>query len=490
MASWFILKEPFSVSFNSLDFGVFLVVVLALYWSLPHAWQNRMLLAASYFFYGYWDWRFLSLLALSSTVDYFVSHRIAAAAARGGAGVQRRKRAWLLVSLCTGLGILGFFKYFNFFEQSLDDLLANFGLSASFFHLNVILPVGVSFYTFQTLSYTIDVYRGHMQPAKSFWDFALYVSFFPQLVAGPIVRAADLLPQVEGSRRFSGRQFADGMHLIFWGLFKKIFVADNLALVVDGVFAQSSPPGFSVICGVYAFAFQIYCDFSGYSDIARGCAKCMGFELMVNFNHPYVAENPRDFWSRWHISLSTWLRDYLYISLGGNRRGKWHMYRNLAITMLLGGLWHGAAWKFVLWGAYQGALLIVHRALAPGLAKAAQPFAFIPAPLRRLIKVVFMFQLITFGWLIFRAQDTGQILVMAQNLFTLKGAVDWSLAASVAWIAAPLLIIKLVQLALRRDDLHRVSWIPVPVKAVAYSVLLYLVAFHGAAAQTFIYFQF
>jgi alginate O-acetyltransferase complex protein AlgI len=354
-------QDQIFMPFNSFAFAVFLPTVLLLYWALPKRGQNLLLLGASYFFYGYWDWRFLSLLAISTVVDYTAALRIEREHGGLDSTSRRRKKVWLLASLCTNLGLLGFFKYFNFFADSFAELLASLGLTVNPMYLSVVLPVGISFYTFQTMSYTIDVYRGRMPATRRFFDFALYVSFFPQLVAGPIERAAVLLPQILNHRCFSRVQFLDGTHLIFWGLFKKVFVADNLAPVADRIFAAGSCSAAETLLAAYAFAFQIYCDFSGYSDIARGCAKCMGFELMLNFDHPYVAENPREFWQRWHISLSTWLRDYLYIPLGGNRGGNLLMYRNLALTMLLGGLWHGAAWTFVIWGAYQGVLLIGHR---------------------------------------------------------------------------------------------------------------------------------
>ena len=268
---------------------------------------------------------------------------------------------------------------------------------------------------------------------------------------------------------------------------------DNLARVVDEVFTVGADPtGFAVICGVWAFAFQIYCDFSGYSDIARGCAKCMGIELRLNFNHPYVAVNPRDFWARWHMSLSTWLRDYLYIPLGGNRRGKFNTYRNLSITMLLGGLWHGAAWNFVLWGAYHGAVLIVHRLLRPVLGRLALPLGRVLGAAWHLAKVMFMFQVVCLGWLFFRARDhsTSDMFGMMRDALCLRGPVDFALLLPLLRFAGPLIIIEIIQHAAGRDDLHRVRRIPAWVKCLAYGVFFYLFAFYGASAQSFIYFQF
>ncbi len=467
--------------------------MLTLYWLLPLRWQNVMLLAASYFFYGYWDYRFLSLIAISTMVDYVAGQKIHQAAEEGGPGAARRKKLWLIASMCTNLGLLGFFKYFNFFIGSLEDVLAGFDVDAKMLHLEIVLPVGISFYTFQTMSYTIDIYRGLMKPTRRLVEFALFVAFFPQLVAGPIERATALLPQILKKRRFDSRRFLDGVHLIFWGLFKKMFVADNLARVVDEVFTVGADPtGFAVICGVWAFAFQIYCDFSGYSDIARGCAKCMGIELRLNFNHPYVAVDPRDFWARWHMSLSTWLRDYLYIPLGGNRRGKVNTYRNLSITMLLGGLWHGAAWNFVLWGAYHGAVLIVHRLLQPIFQRMSFPLGRVLGAAWHLAKVMFMFQVVCLGWLFFRARDhsTSDMFAMMRDALCLRGPVDFALLLPLLRFAGPLLIIEIIQHVTARDDLHRVRSVPAWIKCLAYGVFFYLFAFYGASAQSFIYFQF
>ncbi|MFO7898314.1 MAG: MBOAT family O-acyltransferase, partial [Planctomycetota bacterium] len=359
-----------------------------------------------------------------------------------------------------------------------------------------VLPVGISFYTFQTMSYTIDIYRERMRPVRGwigFLDFALFVAFFPQLVAGPIERASALLPQIRNRRRFSGGQFGDGLHLIFWGLVKKVFVADNLALYVDKIFDPGADPaGFAVIAGVWMFAFQIYCDFSGYSDIARGAAKCMGIEIRLNFNHPYIATSPREFWQRWHISLSTWLRDYLYIPLGGNRHGTAKTYRNLSLTMLLGGLWHGAQWNFVFWGAYHGVVLMLHRALRPVLERLRVPLA---APVRWAwhgVQMLFMFHVVCLGWLFFRAKQhsAAEIWELVRRAFTLAGEVDGSLALPLLTYAGPLMLVDLAQILAGREEIHRVQRVPDWVKCAAYSVFFYLFAYHGATAESFIYFQF
>ncbi len=342
--------------FNSLEFVVFFAVVLALYSVLNHPRQNALLLVASYVFYGAWDYRFLLLLIGTTLVDYAV-----------GLAIDRRsdpaaRRRILMFSIVANLGVLGVFKYFNFFADSLVEFAGLFGLSVSPVTLNIVLPVGISFYTFQSMAYTIDVYRGHLKPCRSLPDFALYVTFFPQLVAGPIERATHLLPQIYARRVMTAEKIGSGLSLIALGFFKKVVMADNLAPTVNEIFAkQGGYTAEEVLVGAIFFAFQIYGDFSGYTDIARGTSRVLGFELMDNFREPYFARSPSDFWQRWHISLSTWLRDYLYISLGGNRGGRLTTYRNLILTMLLGGLWHGAAWNFVWWGLYHGTLLVGYR---------------------------------------------------------------------------------------------------------------------------------
>jgi alginate O-acetyltransferase complex protein AlgI len=401
------------VLFNSWIFLPFILIVFALYFALPLRGQNRMLLVASYVFYGAWDWRFLFLIALSTVVDYFV-----------GIAIDRcdsatRRRRWLLLSMSTNLGILGFFKYFNFFIDSATSIFAWFGLEASAGTLSIVLPVGISFYTFQTMSYTIDIYRDKLKPTTDFLDFALFVSFFPQLVAGPIERATSLIPQLTSRRTVTSDLWFQGLWLVLWGLFKKLVVADNLGPVVDDVFDPSKPvTGPLCWLGVYGFAFQIYCDFSGYSDVARGIAKLMGIDLMVNFRQPYLSTGPAEFWDRWHISLSTWLRDYLYIPLGGNRGGSLMTYRNLCITMLLGGLWHGAAWHFVGWGAFHGLILVIERLVRrPGRrTKAAANGALSVA--RRVAATIFFFHVTCMGWLLFRANDMEQAYQFAVIMFS------------------------------------------------------------------------
>jgi len=474
--------------FNSIQFGIFFLIVYFFYLLLRHKWQNRMLLIASYVFYGSWDWRFLSLIFISTIVDYFTGLKIHNSQSR------RRKKIFLVISIVTNLSILGFFKYFNFFSENLEALFSQFGFAVEPRFLNIILPVGISFYTFQTMSYTIDIYRGKLEPTRKFFDFALFVAFFPQLVAGPIERAKRLLPQILSSRSVTLEKFTQGSYLIFWGLFQKIFIADNLARFVDPVFSTGPPyEGAMVVLATYAFAFQIFCDFAGYSNIARGLGKLMGFDIMVNFNIPYIATNPSEFWRRWHISLSTWLRDYLYIPLGGNRKGSFNTYRNLALTMLLGGLWHGAAWTFVIWGAYQGLLLIVHRLLEPLMQKTSVPRGLIAEKLWFGIKVFFFFNLVCFGWLIFRAQSLEQVAQMTLSIFTnfniIQGIGLKGLTINLIIYTWFMLLIHF--LVHKKENFYIIFKFPIWLRTAIYLLIYFSIVIMGAPGEKeFIYFQF
>ncbi len=352
--------------FDTPIFFVFLAAVVLVYWRLSWRAQNALLLVASYFFYGWWDWRFLILILLSTIVDYHCAHWI------NQSTNPHRRRILLALSLAVNLGFLGFFKYFNFFQDSLIHVLKALGISyVNPTVLSILLPPGISFYTFQEVAYIVDVYHRRLKPADRLVDYALFISLFPHLIAGPIQRPSHLLPQVQNERTFDARSFFDGLMLIVFGLFRKCVVADNCALLANAAFSgRLGEPSIPVIAiGTYAFAWQIYGDFSGYSDIARGSAQLMGFHFMVNFRQPYLATSLQDFWRRWHISLSTWLRDYLYIPLGGNRHGEATTYRNLLLTMVIGGLWHGANWTFVAWGAIHGAVLAFER----GVPQAVRP---------------------------------------------------------------------------------------------------------------------
>ncbi len=382
--------------FNSLAFAVFLPVVLAVYYVLSHRAQNLWLLGASVLFYAWWDPRFLLLLGVTMSVDFVASNRI------HEASDLSTKRRWLLTSMLANLGVLGFFKYFNFFVDSAEAMIGALGIPIQPWTLRVVLPVGISFYTFQEMAYTIDVYRGHLKPAKRFLDFALFVAYFPQLVAGPIERATHLLPQIEQKRSVSGEQIRGGLALIFIGLFKKVAIADAMAPVVDLHFSQ--PESFawhSLLLSLYMFAIQIYCDFSGYTDVARGCSKLLGVELMLNFRQPYLSTSITEFWRRWHISLSSWLRDYLYIPLGGNRHGVVKTYRNLMLTMLLGGLWHGASWTFVVWGGLHGIYLAVHKWSIDRFSRSDWQ----SGPLLAFVSGLATFHLVCLTWIFFRAKD-------------------------------------------------------------------------------------
>src|SRR5438046_459489 len=412
------------MTFNSINFFVFLVIVLCLYYVLTHRWQNRMLLVAGYVFYGWWDARFLLLLALTTAVDYTVAQRIE------DAGNRNSARRWLWVSIITNLSILGFFKYFNFFADSTAAMLEWLGFRASLPTIRILLPVGISFYTFKEMAYTIDVYRGQLKACRNFVDFAMFVSYFPELVAGPIMRAPVQMPQIVGKRVVGWKNWEEGVPLIILGLFKKVAVADTLAPIVDWSFQRPSVmKGADLLMALYLFSIQIYCDFSGYTDIARGVSKLFGIDLMLNFNLPYFAKNARDFWRRWHISLSTWLSDYLYKTLGGNRGTLAFICRNLMITMLLGGLWHGAAWNYVLWGFYHGMLLSVHRvwtylrerSVVGGMAPAPLGAAAVqrrPHLLAGPAKIAVFFLFTLYGWLLFRATSLHQVVEFTRLIFT------------------------------------------------------------------------
>jgi len=424
--------------FNSLIFVGFITIVFITYPRLSFRKQNLFLLFASYVFYGYWDWRFTPLLLLSTVIHFLAGKYIYLTA-------DQKKRKWLLIaSISSSLGILGFFKYFNFFIDSAGMLLTTFGLDPHLQVLRIILPIGISFYTFHPMTYTIDIYNGKLKPTDNFFDFALFVSFFPQLVAGPIVRAKDLLPQILKPRRVTRGIIMTGMNLVLLGFFKKVAISDTLSPIVESVF--SSPADMSsgqLLTGVYAFSLQIYGDFSGYTDIARGISLILGFRLIENFNAPYLSRNVTEFWRRWHISLSTWLRDYLYIPLGGNRHGKFFTYRNLMITMFLGGLWHGAAWTFVVWGVLHGAYLSIHHMLLKG----QTPDFTWPSKVGRwtveVIMIFLTFHLVAFTWIFFRAPDFQNALLYFEGLFQLNQLSDLSL--SVLFAGAIVITLDVIQ---------------------------------------------
>ncbi len=392
--------------FVEFRFFWFFLAVFAVYWTMRENRARKIwLLVCSYIFYAAWNWKFVFLLMASSALDYFVGMMLARTEK------QAARRGWLILSLTANLGTIAFFKYYNFFVESADVFLRWLGLPASIHTLNIIIPVGVSFYTFHSMSYTIDVYRGRMRPVRSLLDVCAFIGFFPQMVAGPIVRAVLFLPQLATARRFENVDVRGALVLFMGGFVKKACVADAVAPVCDRYFA--APEHFtagSAWVGTLFYAIQIYCDFSGYTDMAIACARLLGYELTINFNFPYFASDIADFWHRWHISLSTWLRDYLYIPLGGNRGPRWFIYRNIMITMLLGGLWHGGAWTFVIWGGLHGLALVVHREWRR-LRDAMPSLRWIGGQLAWLLTIYW----VCVAWIFFRAGTLDRALVATRS---------------------------------------------------------------------------
>ncbi|GGG20752.1 alginate O-acetyltransferase [Dokdonia pacifica] len=397
--------------FNSIDFAIFFPIVLTLYWMVSKqlTLRNIVLLLASYVFYGWWDWRFLLLIVISSAVDFSVGKKIAATEKR------TTRKAWLIVSLCVNIGLLAYFKYVNFFITSFIDGFRLLGAELDITPLSIILPVGISFYTFQTLSYTIDIYRKKIQPTENVLSFFTFVAFFPQLVAGPIERASHLLPQFQKTHLLVYEQVKSGLLLVGFGLFKKMVIADRAAVLVNTVYESPSDyKGLEVIIATILFAFQIYCDFSGYTDIARGTARMMGFDLMKNFNAPYFSRSITMFWHRWHISLSTWFRDYVYFPLGGNKKGHYRTYLNLFIVFVVSGLWHGAAITFLIWGAIHGIIIVIEKAIRNTISQ-----DFIDKKSNYLSKFLLgtmTFTVVCFAWIFFRAETVTDAIIMIENL--------------------------------------------------------------------------
>jgi D-alanyl-lipoteichoic acid acyltransferase DltB (MBOAT superfamily) len=395
--------------FNSLDFAIFLPVVFILYWFVFNKRlkrQNLLVAAASYLFYGWWDWRFLSLILFSTLVDYFVGVSLGKTESPG------RRKVLLWISILVNLGFLGFFKYYNFFLDNFKSAFSIAGYELNANSLNIILPIGISFYTFQTLSYTIDIYKKRLEPAKNFISFAAFVSFFPQLVAGPIERATNLLPQFYQARSFKYSQGIDGVRQILWGFFKKVVIADNCAVYANHIFENSANmSGSTLLLGALFFTFQIYGDFSGYSDIAIGTARLFGFNLMQNFAFPYFSRDIAEFWRRWHISLSTWFRDYLYIPLGGSRGGTWMKVRNTFIIFIVSGFWHGANWTFIIWGALNAVYflpLLLAKRNRQNMGVVAQN-SYLPS-FKEIVQMSLTFGLTVIAWVFFRAENIGHAI--------------------------------------------------------------------------------
>ncbi len=463
------------MTFNSLQYAAFLAVAFGVHWTLRGRARTGFLLLASYGFYAAWDWRFVSLLAVSSLIDFEVGRRI------HRSDDPRIRDRWLATAVVANLAILGFFKYWNFFLDGATDLTGALGLEWAAPGLNVILPVGISFYTFQSMSYAIDIHRRVLEPCPSLLDYATFVSFFPQLVAGPIERASRLLPQIQAERRPPDADaVVSALALIGAGLFRKVVIADTMAPIVADGFSTGSSGG-AALLGTYAFALQIYGDFAGYTAIARGSARLLGVELMINFDAPYGSRSPTEFWRRWHISLSTWLRDYLYIPLGGNRGGERRTERNLLVVMVLGGLWHGAAWTFVVWGAIHGALLAIHRrrSLHPG----HRPW---PLPLA----VFATFHATCLAWVFFRAASITEAFdvlgAIAREPFSglEPGPAALVLGAALATVGLDLVV--------RRDgDEAGIVRSKVLTQGAAMAAMTVgLIVFSGGAPVPFVYFQF
>ncbi|MEQ5791410.1 MBOAT family protein [Muricauda sp. NFXS6] len=482
--------------FNSLEFFVFLPIVFILFWFLGKRnskVQNAILFVASYIFYGWWDYRFLTLIILSTLVDFYIGKAIYKSSD------DKNKSRWLWVSIVFNIGLLGFFKYFDFFVDSFVASFSFFGAEiTNVWALNVILPVGISFYTFQTLSYSLDIHKGKLKPTNNFWAFATYVAFFPQLVAGPIERASHLLPQIEGIKKFKYKRAVEGLKLILWGLFKKVAIADSLALMVDDIFLNYEVyPSSTLILGSIFFAFQIYCDFSGYSDIAIGTAKLFGIELMSNFKFPYFSRSIAEFWRRWHISLSTWFRDYLYIPLGGSRVGRPKAARNIFVIFLVSGLWHGANWTFVVWGLYHALLFLplfylnINRNHLENIDLLSSAKNFFLEGFQMLIT----FFLVLIGWVFFRSETLKDAFIYLQRMFLefSLGTYEHPLGYRMVDYFVLLLFFLIYEYRIRKDERNPFKFKSRYVRFAMYTLTVFLLLlFYDDTLnnRSFVYFQF
>lgn len=474
------------MTFTTPTFFIFLAVTFALYWRSPRRAQNTLILAASLLFYGWWDWRFLFLLFFNAGIDYWAALRMSST------DDQRQRKAWLLVSLISNLGVLGFFKYFNFFSQSFQSASAALGLQANPVIVHVILPVGISFFTFQALSYTIDVYRGKMHPVRDAIAYFGFICFFPHMVAGPIQRATHLLVQFERERIWDESMAADGIRQMLWGVFKKMVIADSLAKLVNASYGDvGAANGWQLLIATYAFAFQIYCDFSGYTDIAIGSARLFGFDMTRNFAYPYFSRSIPEFWRRWHISLSTWFREYLYIPLGGNRVPAWRRHINVMIVFLASGLWHGANWTFVMWGLVHGILFILpiwgrdNATDAPVGGVRRFPAA------RDILAMLVTFNLVCLAWIFFRSDSISQSVQVIEKIARSVASGHLKKPSGLI-LFAPVIVLLAVEWAqrARRHALEISHW-PRPARWVAYYVVVALILTRAELDYTpFIYFQF
>ena len=479
--------------FNSLDFAIFLPIVFALYWLLNHrlSLQNLLIIAASYLFYAFWDWRFLSLLLFSTFTDYIIGICI------GKEDNPKRRKAWLLGSISVNLGLLFVFKYFNFFIDSFVSAFHFFGADIQGHSLNIILPIGISFYTFQTLSYTIDIYYKKLEPTRDFLSFAAFVSFFPQLVAGPIERATNFLPQFFTKRTFDPVFANEGLRQMLWGFFKKMVIADGCAKYANMIFENAGDySGSALLLGTIFFAFQIYGDFSGYSDIAIGCAKLFGFHLKRNFAYPYFSRDIAEFWKRWHISLSTWFRDYLYIPLGGSRGSLLKVIRNTFIIFIVSGLWHGANWTFLIWGTLNAIYF-----LPLLLSKKTKRYTDIVAKgkclpsFKECCSMLITFALTLFAWIFFRAESVSDAMryisgIFSKSLFSLPNYPELFASAIVLLTVVVFVIIEWFG----REEEYAIAGIGKIKSSIMRWILYYIIAmaiflFAGKSAD-FIYFQF
>ncbi len=486
--------------FNSFHFAIFFPVVLIVYFSMAHRYRWILLLAASYYFYMAWKPAYLILIVLSTAVDYWAGIQM------GRTTVQAKRRKYLLFSLLINLSLLGFFKYFNFFNDSLRALFSFIQLPVEIPYSNFLLPVGISFYTFQTLSYSIEVYRGKQKPETHFGYFAVYVSFFPQLVAGPIERPSNLLPQFRQEIHFDYNRVTSGLRLMTWGFFQKLVIADNAAYFVDRIYNNpSDSSGLSVLAATVLFAFQIYCDFSGYSDIAIGSARIMGIDLMKNFNRPYFACSVGEFWKRWHISLSTWFKDYVYIPLGGNRVSIPFWCLNILIVFTVSGLWHGANWTFVIWGFLHGIYLLMGRLTQPWRDRWAAVIHLDRWPVaRQALQIAITFVLVNIGWIFFRADNLEDANIIFSRLLSGWTPGTWGAnwegiinLVTPQWdkfavVAGAIVFLLSVHAAQSRVDIHRrFVQMPFAVRwASYYAILISIVLFGNFGQSPFLYFQF
>lgn len=475
--------------FNSLDFAVFLPIVFLLYWSICKKqvqYQNTLLLLASYVFYGWWDWRFLSLILFSTSIDYIVGLQLYKHTHPG------KRKLLLYVSLIVNLGFLGFFKYYNFFLESFTSTFTFFGGSIQANTLNIILPVGISFYTFQTLSYTIDIYRRKLKPTKSILSFATFVSFFPQLVAGPIERAGNLLPQFHKKRLFNKEEASIGLRQIIWGLFKKIVIADSCAPYVEYIFSNvETVSSTTLILGVFYFAFQIYGDFSGYSDIAIGTARLFNIRLSTNFRYPYFSRSIQEFWRRWHISLSTWFRDYIYIPLGGKKCKKRRQIINISIVFAIGGLWHGANWTFIVWGLLHALFIMPSIFYSPqtNYTDTVAQYTKFPS-FKELLYMVKTFSLVLLGWVFFRAESIDHALVYLNHIVNFDMQIELLPIERYTVEMIPLILLLIsVEWIFRKEEFPLIKKSHHYIKS--FVVILMILLFGSFSnVKDFIYFQF